>query len=461
MGVNEYFKYLSVGLPADIERCKQHGDFARAIRLIDNRLAGNVPEPLKKCLTVEREIMLRLADNYPYTREQALAIIRADVPDFSDAEFTEYVDGRKIDWIYVGGEERYFDRFYQTLLKVNADFARRAAAHRKSDADDDVAAKERALLAGTIEEMKQNGRASYRFRIRASLKVNDDKFVPGKKLRVYLPVPAACRQTSGVVLHDMTDLPHRLAPASAAQRTICFTAVPQQNTEFFVDYSFTNTVYYTDAYHAAGHPGVYDFDVHEQQPHIVFSPCIQELARSLCAHTDDPMEKARCFYDFITKNVKYSFMRDYFCLTGIAEHCARSLTGDCGVQALLFITLCRAAGIPARWQSALFASPLSVGAHDWAEFYVEPYGWLFADPSFGGGSERQGNEAQRQFYFGNLDPFRMVANREFYAPFVPDMAFFRGDPYDNQTGEAEYEDGPLCHDDCARSQVMLDWKKII
>ena len=53
------------------------------------------------------------------------------------------------------------------------------------------------------------------------------------------------------------------------------------------------------------------------------------------------------------------------------------------------------------------------------------------------------------------------AVREFYAPFAPDMAFFRTDPYDNQTGEAEYEDGPLLHDDCARSQVMLDWKKIV
>ena len=49
----------------------------------------------------------------------------------------------------------------------------------------------------------------------------------------------------------------------------------------------------------------------------------------------------------------------------------------------VLITLCRAAGIPARWQSGWETKPNGWNMHDWAEFYVEPWGWLPADPSYG------------------------------------------------------------------------------
>jgi hypothetical protein len=70
-------------------------------------------------------------------------------------------------------------------------------------------------------------------------------------------------------------------------------------------------------------------------------------------------------------------------------------------------------------------------------FYVAPYGWLYADPSFGTGAVREQNEERRQFYFGNLDPFRMVANSEFQVGFTVPKEFWRADPYDNQVGEIE------------------------
>lgn len=460
MGMNENFKYLSIGLPGDIERRKQYGDFDGAIRLIDARMEENVPEALKKCMRVERELMRRITDDYPFTKKEALEIIRRDIPSFSDAEFDAFVDGRKIDWIYIEGEPRYFDRFYETLLKVDRAFAERAGRATPKAQEDSESAQDKKYEDAAIADMKANGRTSWRFRIRAGVKIHDDVFIPGRKLRVWLPIPASAKQISDIVINGMSDFPHIIAPETAAQRTICFEAAPTENTEFFVDYSYTNTVSYVDAYHGAGKPGKYDFDLDELQPHVVFSPYIKELVKTLTEGLTDPLLKARAFYDFITKNVQYSYMRDYFGLTQIAENCARNLRGDCGVQALLFITLCRAAGIPAKWQSALAATPASVGAHDWAEFYVEPYGWLFADPSYGGGAVRSGNEPRREFYFGNLDPFRMVANREFQAGFEPDLKYWRGDPYDNQTGEIEYEDGCFPRDCFLRTQQMLEYKKL-
>ena len=130
------------------------------------------------------------------------------------------------------------------------------------------------------------------------------------------------------------------------------------------------------------------------------------------------------------------------------------------MQALLFITLCRCAGIPARWQSGLCAEPNDVGMHDWAMFYVAPHGWMFADPSYGGGAHRAGNEARRVHYFGNLDPYRMVANCEFRAPLDPPKAHWRHDPYDNQAGEIEYDDRGLRGPEYERDMEMTQYAEL-
>ena len=157
----------------------------------------------------------------------------------------------------------------------------------------------------------------------------------------------------------------------------------------------------------------------------------------------------------MTLNTNYRYQPDYACLENISENCAKSGWGDCGVMALLFITLCRIAGVPARWQSGLYVTPQSAGAHDWAQFYIAPYGWLWADCSFGSGAHRVGNETRRRHYFGNLDPLRMVANREFYAQLTPPDEQLRNDPYDNQTGEANLNGRPLHGEELPRSRTVV------
>ena len=130
------------------------------------------------------------------------------------------------------------------------------------------------------------------------------------------------------------------------------------------------------------------------------------------------------------------------------------------MQALLFITMCRIAKIPARWQSGLYVTPFSIGCHDWAEFYIAPYGWLFADLSFGGSAYREGNIKRWNYYFGNLDPFRMVANSDFQYELLPEKKFLRNDPYDNQVGEAEYLHKGLYNDDFELIKEIIDVHEI-
>ena len=456
MNVNDTLKYMRVGLPEDILRRKLHGDYEGAIRLIDRRLQEkNLPEALRCSLLVQKKICQDLPGEFPYSREEALAMIRKDVPDFTEEEFQELVDQRNIRWIYVNGEEHYFKRFYDSLCKAVPEFSRRTQKQVAGMESLSSAAATANLRDVTIVKMKEKGSLTTRIRARATVKMKDEFFTPGMFVRAHLPIPAACDQQSDIRIEKVWPETGVIAPETAGQRTVCWEENLQENHEFLVEYSYLHTAKYKDAYNGTGKAGSYDHDVQEQEPNIVFSPYIRALCDELTQGITDPLMKARAFYDFITKNMYYTYMPDYVTQEFLAESCGRNYTGDCGILALLFLTLCRCAGIPAQWQSGLAVEPDFIGCHDWVRFYVEPYGWMFADASYGVSSMRAGNEERRQFYFGNLDPFRMVANSAFQENFTVPKEQWRADPYDNQSGEIESADRGYRSDEFLRTKEVL------
>ena len=441
MNINDTLKYMNVGLPEDILRRKIHGDYEGAIRLIDRRLKEqNLPEALRCSLEIQKLICQRLPLEFPYSKADCMSIIHKDIPDFTEEEFDELVDQRNVRWIYVNGEMRYFNRFYSSLCKAVPEFGKRAQQQVGGMESITANASVANLRDVTIAKMKEHGQLSTRIRVRSTVKMKDEFFSPGMFVRAHLPIPAACDQQQDIRIEKVWPESGIIAPETAGQRTVCWEENLEENHEFLVEYSYLHTAKYKDAYNGTGIPGTYDFDLQQQEPHIVFSPYIKALCVELTDGITDPLMKARAFYDFITKNMYYTFMPDYITQENLAENCAKSYTGDCGVLAVLFLTLCRCAGIPAQWQSGMSVEPDFIGAHDWVRFYVEPYGWMFADPSYGTSSTRAGNEERRQFYFGNLDPFRMVANSAFQENFTIPKQHWRADPYDNQLGEIESAD---------------------
>jgi hypothetical protein len=288
-----------------------------------------------------------------------------------------------------------------------------------------------------IRIMKEKGDMTCRIRIRASIKLRDEHFTPGMFMRTHLPLPAASEQQSDIVIEKFYPENGIIDAEDASNRTICWEENMEENHEFYVEYSYVHKAIFHDTTNMTPSDEQPSFYTEELAPHIVFTPYIKHLAAELTDGITNPLEKARAFYDFITKNMKYTFMPPYFLIEDIAENCAKSFTGDCGVFALLFITLCRYVGIPARWQSGLAVDPEFCGSHDWVQFYIAPYGWLYADTSFGVASTRIGNEERRKFYFGNLEPYRMVSNHAFQEEFSIPKDHWRNDPYDNQRGEME------------------------
>ncbi|MFQ9701621.1 MAG: transglutaminase-like domain-containing protein [Enterocloster clostridioformis] len=153
----------------------------------------------------------------------------------------------------------------------------------------------------------------------------------------------------------------------------------------------------------------------------------------------------------------YSFVRSYFTLTDIPQYAASSMKGDCGVQALLFITLCRETGIPARWQ-ARHARPLKSAAMTGHSSIQTPMD----------GVARTVPSEVRPTGRGHRDG---ISTSETWIPSVfrqpgsSDMSLnlhdpFEKRPYDNQMGEAEYGDRSLLEEEYSTGYEMISLEDI-
>lgn len=451
--------YMRIPLPEDVLKLKSFGDFEGALKMIDHFLSKDIPQALRKRLEIEKEIIRVVSnDEYPYTYEEALEIMSAHLKDFKEEELQYLKEISAADWIYIDGTVHFQRLFYDNLITTRPDLAARVMVEDADGAQADEL--NRKLLNDNIKYMKEHGGRSARIRIRATIKAKKEFEEVGRKVRVHLPVPKICQQVSNIKILSSSPEITYIAPEDAPQRTVYFETQLQPDQEFMVEYAYDYHVDYVELDPAKAADEQPDFCLEEQAPHIVFTPYLRELRDELAGDETNPIILARRFYDFVTTKVMYSYMREYFTLECIPEYCAVNQKGDCGVQALLFITLCRMSGIPARWQSGLYATEYYTGCHDWSQFYAAPYGWVYADLSFGGRGWRSGNIERWNYYFGNLDIFRMPANSEIQTEFMPEKKWLRGDPIDNQRGEFEYEDHGLLYSQLEVNQKLISMEEI-
>lgn len=427
------YNSLIVELPEDIKKAMYFGDYEKALELMDIYMDRYIPHILKNRIQYEKDRIRRLKEDYIYTFDEAFELASKKIKGFTKDELEKMKDEKYADWIYIDGEVKFIHSFLKNIIKVNTDLKNRVV-----NSDDDN--KDSQLVGKTIDEIIENGEKKYFIHLKTGIRLKKEQARVGEKVRVHIPIPRNAQQIKNIKIHSTSHKPKFISPENHPQRTIYFEEKVQGEEIFTVEYSYENHIKYNVLDPKKVSNIQPTFYTEEWLPHIRFTPILKELAKEIIGQETNPLIKARKIYDYITKNIQYSFMPQYATITNIPEYCASNLKGDCGVQALLFITLCRIVNIPARWQSGLYSSPYYVGCHDWAEFYIEPYGWLFADPSHGGGALRNRDKKRWNFFFGNLDPFRMVANSEVNYDFTPMKNHYRYDPFDNQVGEIEYED---------------------
>lgn len=467
------FESMYLPLPSPVQQMKERGNLEEAEAYLQHLLETGecLPEERRR-FRAELEILRRLPAEYPYTRAEALELVRRYVPNFSEADFDSLLMKGKIFWRYLDGEARFFGRFFDSLCKTDSFFAEAAEkrGHRIPGSD-------RRLLQESAEKMRAQGELSVRITVRAELELEKAFFREGALVRAYLPLPRVTEEQSDITLEEMS-AGGQLGAESAAQRVVFWEERLGENHPFLLSYRFLHTERYRDVYGLAermqaegraekqseNETTKYGAEKRAESGYdsALFPPSayLRSLAAALTEGVTEPLVKAKCFYDFITKKVRYSFMPSYFCLDRMAERCAVDRVGDCGIQALLFLSLCEAVGVPARWESGLKTEPKFVGAHDWVRFYSPSFGWRAADLSYGGSAWKRGDERLHRFYFGNVDPWRMAANARILGETGFPEPEFRADPYDNQVGEMALDGRGLRYEEFRRRKEVLRAEEI-
>ena len=467
------FESMYLPLPSPVQQMKERGNLEEAEAYLQHLLETGecLPEERRR-FRAELEILRRLPAEYPYTRAEALELVRRYVPNFSEADFDSLLMKGKIFWRYLDGEARFFGRFFDSLCKTDSFFAEAAEkrGHRIPGSD-------RRLLEESAEKMRAQGELSVRITVRAELELEKAFFREGALVRAYLPLPRVTEEQSELAVEEMS-AGGQLGAESAAQRVVFWEERLGENHPFLLSYRLLHTECYRDVYGLAerlqaegraekqseNETTKYGAEKRAESGYdsALFPPSayLRSLAAALTAGVTEPLVKAKCFYDFITKQVRYSFMPSYFCLDRMAERCAVDRVGDCGIQALLFLSLCEAVGIPARWESGLKTEPKFIGAHDWVRFYTPSFGWRAADLSYGGSAWKRGDELLYRFYFGNVDPWRMAANARILGETGFPEPEFRADPYDNQVGEMAIDGRGLRYEEFRRRKEVLRAEEI-
>jgi transglutaminase-like putative cysteine protease/glutamine cyclotransferase len=112
-------------------------------------------------------------------------------------------------------------------------------------------------------------------------------------------------------------------------------------------------------------------------------PYIQKLVKEIVGDEKNPYWIARKVFNYVRNNLEYLMEGGW----NAAPVVLQRGTGSCSEYTFSFISLCRAAGLPARYVGSLVVrgddASLDESWHRWPEVYLPDYGWIPMDPEGG------------------------------------------------------------------------------
>ena len=429
------------------------GEFAAAQAAIDSALAdpGIAPEE-KQRIAFERERMRRIRLDFSLSRDDAIAKLRERIPDLTDEQFAVWDGAGFLEHMDMDGQRRWFNRAPSNLFRLSAEArARSSPPFVPNDGPMEVAnahhreLRDAALASGGL------GVATRRVRVTHTLTVNADAAPARETLRAWLPFPRSIPgQQESIELAESSPAARVVAPESQMQRTVYLErpAEAGQPTAFQIVYELTVHGRYRalDAdkvVPARITPELAPY-VGERPPHIVFSDAMRRYSREAIGDETNPLRVAERLFAAVDR-IPWAGAREYSTITNISDYALRAGHADCGQQTLLLMTLLRLNGIPARWQSGwVYSDGEYANMHDWGWLYLEPYGWLPMDVTFG--RLQSGDPAIDGFYLGGLDAYRIAFNDDYGTPLYPAKQHERSETVDSQRGEVEWRGGNLYFD---------------
>ena len=106
----------------------------------------------------------------------------------------------------------------------------------------------------------------------------------------------------------------------------------------------------------------------QELPHMLVNKQMKALAQKIVGGETNPVLQASMIYDWISANYPWAGAIDYSTIPCMPQYVLDIHHGDCGQVTLLYISMLRSLGIPARWESGwVFDETGWTGYHDWGE----------------------------------------------------------------------------------------------
>lgn len=428
-----------------VDKMIADGEFARA-----SKFMKSLPKAVRTADAVKidslEQIMTRIRKDFTITPEQGKAMIKERYPQVTDEQIARWKEKRQLEVMNIDGTEWWFRKSIRNLWLLGDEFK-----DANTEDSDGYKRNRKYYLQAMQYAPDVNGvRAWQRVNITFSLTVNADAVPAGETLRVWMPIPYEnLRQRN---IHFISGNHPVTFSTGSRHHTVYMEGVAEKGKPTTFEYTFSYEVaerhlcqqdvlamlqpYDTES-------ETYKTFTASEAPHMILSERIHNLALQIVGDEKNPVLQAAKIYDWISGTFPWAGAREYSTLANIPEYVLLNNHGDCGQVALLYISLARSLGIPARWESGWMIHPGEENWHDWAETYFEGVGWVPTDPSFGRGVFG----TPMNYYFATgIDAYRMASNEGVSDRLSPPKTYIRSETVDFQPGEVEWRGGNLYYD---------------
>ncbi|MBN1901459.1 transglutaminase domain-containing protein [Candidatus Sumerlaeota bacterium] len=448
---------MAATIPQNIQNLIDAGEYAKARNLLMKAAEKEGVDPeIRKAYLWESERLRRIPFDFALTEEDVLKQIQTDMPNATRKDVEAWTTDGDLESLVIEGERRYYRRAVRNMYLLNKKIASRRVSRstdRKTPKKDAFGVEtSMAFHAKNALHAREKSESPFvtpqRFRIEYSLTVKPGEVPEGEVIRCWLPFPKECPTQKNIKLLKSFPENPLIAPREVDHRTVYLEQISggDKPTTFSISFEYDAYAFVKPVDPAKVKPydtnsEVYKKFAAERPPHITFTPEIRKKVEEICGNETNPYLKAKLIFKWVEGNIPWSGAIEYGLPRNLSERAFRRKTGDCGMQGLLLIAMCRIAGIPARWQSGWSLRPARNNMHDWTQFYIEPYGWLYADPS--NGLIDSNDDHVKWYNFGNFDRYRLIVNSDYGMELHPAKKHFRSEPVDFQRGEVEWEGGNL------------------
>ena len=411
-------------------------------------------DEIKIQLRFKKDLMDRINIDFCKDEEYIRKNLAKYYPNLTDEILNQWEISNALEVRIIDGEKKYFYNAIPNLFRIDKN-AKKLKEKLDGISKDDLKFFCKEHTSKIIEKYKTQNKNllnPINMKVKYNLTVDADVVPAGELIRCWLPFPREDKKRQqNIKLLNTNIKNYIIAPEHYQQRSIYMEKSAENGvpTKFEIEFSYTSRA----EYHNLSNIEIKEYDTKsefykkytsENMPHIVFSERIKKITDKLLIDINTPYEKVRKIYEWIDENIPWASALEYSTFWNIPEYVLDNKHGDCGMQSLLFITMARYAGIPAKWQSGWMMHPNNKNLHDWAEVYYPSIGWVPVDQSFS--LQKIEDNDVKYFYTSGIDAYRLIVNDDISSEFYPLKIFPRSETVDFQRGEVEWRGGNIYFD---------------